>query len=99
MEPLQKTIPEQLARGGNGFAVIDFDNTCIVNDIAEAALAYACEHVLLKNKNLLPEAADAATYHAQVFRAYYAFIHSGDTKSAYLFCARAFAGYTEKELD
>lgn len=97
MESLQKEIEERLARGG-GFAVFDFDNTCIAGDIAEAVLAYVCEHRLLKNLELLPEAGQANDYHERVFRAYHSLIRDGDIQSAYLFCARAFAGYMENDV-
>tara|TARA_Y100000031_G_C8177609_1_gene364865 strand:- start:28 stop:750 length:723 start_codon:yes stop_codon:yes gene_type:complete len=36
-------LPEQ------GYAVLDFDNTCIINDIQEAVLSYLCENSLLKH--------------------------------------------------
>src|ERR1700688_4343182 len=36
------------------FAVLDFDNTCIVNDIGEATLAFMCRNHLLRCGDLLP---------------------------------------------
>ena len=35
------------------YAVFDFDNTCIINDIEEASFAFICENRLLKDFSLL----------------------------------------------
>ena len=44
---LQKEIQDQLMQSeGDVFAVFDFDNTCIVNDILEATLAFVCKNRL-----------------------------------------------------
>ena len=39
------------------FAVLDFDNTCIVNDVGEATLAFICRNHLLRCGELLPSGA------------------------------------------
>jgi phosphoserine phosphatase len=81
------------------FAVLDFDNTCLVNDIGEATLAFMCRNQLLRCGDLLPtrgQACDPA-YHAQVFRHYYQVLNSGDIRSASLLCARILAGFTPAE--
>ena len=49
-EAIEKKIPEA---GNQPFAVFDFDNTCIINDIGEAMFAFLCRNKLLKNNNLL----------------------------------------------
>ena len=56
--------------GEQPFAVLDFDNTCIVNDVGEATLAFMCRNRLLRYGGLLPSGAQACdpAYHEQVFR-------------------------------
>jgi phosphoserine phosphatase len=81
------------------FAVLDFDNTCIVNDIGEATLAFMCRNQLLRCGDLLPtrgQPCDPA-YHEQVFRHYYRLLNSADIRSASLLCARMLAGFTPAE--
>ena len=47
---LKEAITKQLSRSTKRrFAVLDFDNTCIINDIGEATFAFACENRLIKN--------------------------------------------------
>ena len=77
------------------FAVLDFDNTCIVNDVGEAALAFMCQNHLLRNGNLLPSGEQSCdpAYHAQVFRHYHQLLNRGDILSASLLCARILAGF------
>ena len=41
------------------FAVLDFDNTCIVNDVGEATLAFICRNHLLRCGELMPSGASA----------------------------------------
>jgi phosphoserine phosphatase len=81
------------------FAVLDFDNTCIVNDIGEATLAYMCRNRLLRCGDLLPSGGQACNpaYHEQLFRHYYQLLNSGDIRAASLLCARIFAGFTPAE--
>jgi phosphoserine phosphatase len=87
------------AAGGQPFAVLDFDNTCIVNDIAEATLAYMCRNNLLKHGGLRPPGTQHGDYHEQVFRRYYALLDQGDIRSASLLCAGLFAGYRRDEAE
>jgi phosphoserine phosphatase len=99
---LQAAIRNQIERaGGSPFAVLDFDNTCIVNDIAEATLAYICRHELLKRADLLtPEARQCdAAYHRDVFRRYYELLRRGDLEAASFLCARVLAGFTSDEAE
>jgi phosphoserine phosphatase len=83
------------------FAVLDFDGTCIVNDIAEATLAYICRNQLLRRADLLASRTQdcARMYHREVFRRYYALLHRGDIQSASLLCARIFAGFSAIEAE
>jgi phosphoserine phosphatase len=88
-------------RGGPAFAVLDFDNTCIVNDVAEATLAYICRNQLLRRDDLLPSRTRHCdpSYHQQVFRRYYELLHRGEIQSACLLCARVFAGFKRDEAE
>jgi phosphoserine phosphatase len=76
------------------FAVLDFDNTCIVNDVGEATLAFMCRNQLLRHGGLLPAGAQACDppYHERVFRHYHALLDGGDIRAASLLCARILAG-------
>jgi phosphoserine phosphatase len=98
MESLQTAIKEAIILDGKfSFAVVDFDNTCIVNDVAEATLAYLCKNGLLKNLSLLPDSTN--NYYERVFHRYYELLDKGDIRLAYLFCSEAFSGFTESELE
>jgi phosphoserine phosphatase len=76
------------------FAVLDFDNTCIVNDVGEATLAFMCRNELLRCGDLLPSGSQPCNraYHEQVFRHYYQLLNAGDIRSASLLCAGILAG-------
>ncbi len=81
------------------FAVFDFDNTCIYNDIAEATLAYFCEHSLLRNNHLLSnQRVIDERHHRAVFEKYYGFLDKGHIQEAYEFCAKMLAGYSVQEI-
>jgi phosphoserine phosphatase len=81
------------------FAVLDFDNTCIVNDVGEATLACMCRHHLLRYGELLPAGAQPCDpgYHERVFRYYYELLNGGDIRAASLLCARILAGFKPDE--
>ncbi len=81
------------------FAVIDFDNTCIVNDIGEATLAFMCANHLLRYGELLPSGPEpcGTAYHERVFRHYHEILGQGDIRAASLLCARILAGFTPAE--
>ena len=99
-EALQRAIEECLARGKeNRFAVFDFDNTCIVNDVGEAAFAYLCGHELLRDKTLLGEQDNSADYHERVFHTYHALVKEGKLKAAYVLIGRLFSGFTPGEAE
>ncbi len=82
----------------NDFAAVDFDNTCIVNDIEEALLAYMCEMELIRNQNLLSDKPEPADYHKNIFLEYHRLLKDGSMEDAYLFAVRTLAGYTENEI-
>lgn len=100
MASLEDAIDGVLSSAHNApFAVFDFDNTCIVNDVAEATLAYLCEHDLLKDRTLLGERDDSGGYHERVFRTYHKFVKDGRLKAAYILCMRMFSGYSPGEAE
>ncbi len=96
---LEQAIDNALRASGKPFAVFDFDNTCIVNDIAEATLAYLCDRRLLRDLNLLGDKEDGAHYHERVFHAYHALSREGRYKVASMLCARMFSGFTPGEAE
>jgi phosphoserine phosphatase len=81
------------------FAVLDFDNTCIINDVGEATLAFMCRNQLLRCGDLLPSGGQPCNpgYHAQVFRHYHQLLNRGDIRSASLLCAGILAGFKPDE--
>lgn len=98
MDTVKNAIDETLEDVERPFAALDFDGTCIVNDVAEATLAYLCKNGLLKNFGLLDDPGDSATYHERVFKRYYELLDK-DTIGAYLFAARSLAGFTPAETE
>lgn len=97
-EPLQKAIKKELARtDGHPFAVFDFDNTCIVNDVGEATLTYLCQNRLLKDFSLLPDVGDETEYHERAFDAYHDLCDEGKIREAYIFYAKIFSGFNPEE--
>lgn len=84
---------------GKPFAIFDFDNTCIINDIAEATLAYLCGHELLRDRTLLGAEDTSPGYHARVFQTYYALLKEGKTKAAYALNARMISGFSPAEIE
>jgi phosphoserine phosphatase len=96
----EAAIKERLAAAPQPpFAVLDFDNTCIVNDVGEAALAFLCRNHLLRHGELLPSGAQPCdpAYHERVFRHYHQLLAGGDIRSASLLCARILAGFRPDE--
>jgi len=89
----------KMSKGVPPFAIFDFDNTCIVNDIGEATLAYLCRNALLKDDSLLDEAGDAATYHERVFHRYHTLCQEGQIKEAYALNSKMFSGFTPEEAE
>ena len=88
------------SKNNPSFAVFDFDNSCIVNDIAEAMLAYMCRNKLLKDITLLSnEKYDTQKYHENIFGYYYKLLGQGEIKKAYLFCAEVISGFNKSEIE
>jgi hypothetical protein len=81
------------------FGVLDFGNTCIVNDVGEATLAFMCRNQLLRHAELLPSGAQPCDrdYHERVFRYYHQVLSRGDIRTASLLCARILAGFRRDE--
>ena len=81
------------------FAVLDFDNTCVVNDVGEATLAFLCRNHLLRCGELLPSGAQPCdpAYHERVFRHYHRLLNGGDIRSASLLCAGILTGFKPHE--
>ena len=81
------------------FAVLDFDNTCIVNDVGEATLAFMCRNRLLRYGDLLAFGGQPCNpaYHEQVFRHYHQLMNRGDIRAASLLCAGILAGFKRDE--
>jgi phosphoserine phosphatase len=98
---LEAAIEQRLADGAPGrpFAVLDFDNTCIVNDVGEATLGFLCRHHLLRYGGLLPTGARRCdqAYHERVLHHYYQLMNGGDIRAASLLCARMLAGFEARE--
>lgn len=76
-----ETLPKK------GYVVIDFDNTCIINDIGEAVLAFLCEHGLLKKYD-----------NKVAFKKYYHLLEIGQVRDAYEFVTKVLAGFTADEI-
>ncbi len=96
----EKLRQEQSFITGKKFAVFDFDNTCIYNDVGEATLAYVCEQGLLRNKTLLSRTRTIdRNYHKAVFQKYHALLDHGRIQEAYEFVARILAGYSTQEIN
>ncbi|MBI2610806.1 HAD-IB family phosphatase [Candidatus Kaiserbacteria bacterium] len=85
--------------GETPFAVFDFDNTCIVNDVCEATFAYLCGHELLRDRALLGKENPSSDYHERVFSTYYSLLKNGRLKAAYVLIARMFSGFTPGEVE
>lgn len=96
---IERTIDKKLANEGEPFAIFDFDNTCIVNDISEATFAYLCSRKLLRDPNLLGKEQHVGDYHECVFRTYHSLLEKGRLKAAYVLIARMFSGFTSGEAE
>ena len=70
-----------------GYVVFDFDNTCIINDIQEAVLAFLCENSLLKNLD-----------GKDIFRKYHQLLEDEQIQEAYEFAITVLAGFSVNEI-
>ena len=100
---LQKQIAEAIAatNGVRHFAVFDFDNTCIINDIAEATLNHMARLALFRDGTIVPgsKEADPRALAQKIFRHYYALLEAGDMLGAYEFGARTLSGLSVSEIE
>lgn len=97
IDDLKNTLKQALNKQEKSFAVFDFDNTCIVNDIGEAVFGFVCKNKLLKDPTLLPN--ESGDYHERVFRHYYSLLNKKEMLAAYLLCAQAFSGFTLEDIE
>jgi phosphoserine phosphatase len=99
LDAIKSEVRAKVAASGPGrYAVIDFDNTCIQNDIGEAVLAYMCEHALLRVPNLISSLTTGKRgYNQKVFQRYHTLLRNGDLGAAYRLSAKMFAGLTPDE--
>ena len=102
LDKLYETIRQQsnLNQNKKVFAVFDFDNTCIVNDIAEATLGYMARNNLFKCRNILPELADLNTEELseKVFKHYYGLLGAKNIRGAYEFGAKTLENLKTSEI-
>ncbi len=96
---LQEAIQKEFTKKENPFAIFDFDNTCIINDVGEAMFHYLCKNKLLKDFSLLGENNNDADYHEQVFNAYHNLLADGEIKEAYILYAQSFSGFSPEEAE
>ncbi len=96
---IEKAVDSALASTKKPFAIFDFDNTCIVNDIGEATLAYLCGHELLRDRRLLGDADASPDYHARFFHTYHQLAGEGKSRAADTLCARIFSGFSPGEAE
>jgi phosphoserine phosphatase len=93
----QEIIKQIQNQTSEPFAIFDFDNSCIFNDIAEATLTYLCRNKLLKDFTLLGEDTDRNTYHERFIQTYYALYRDKKIKEAYKLNSQMFSGFTPEE--
>lgn len=100
LERIEKAIEQKIETAeGKPYAVFDFDNTCIANDIGEATLAYLCGHELLRDKRLLGDTDASRGYNARVFHTYHQLLQEGKLRAAYTLCGRIFSGFSVGEAE
>jgi len=102
LESIYKSIIDSIKKAEPPFfAVFDFDNTCITNDIEEATLRYmACHNLFLGKYILETKVAYPGTelYSKSIFDKYYKFLESGRIKEAYEFSSRILSGYAFEKI-
>ena len=89
LEPIYKEVFDLIKKAEKPiFAVFDFDNTCTVNDIGDATLAFMTRNNLFRNKNsLLSE-----------FENYHKLYNAGQIKEAYEFMAKTLSRFSVDEI-
>lgn len=98
IEKVKKSIASGASRPH--FAVFDFDNTCIENDIQEATLAYLCRNRFLRNSKLaeVSLSEDVDEFHESVFRNYHNLLRKKDVLGAYRYAIRTLAGFSTEDI-
>lgn len=84
------------------FAVFDYDNTIVENDLQQAFIAYLCRHRLIRDTTLMHSsvlARDVQAYHDAFFVHYWQLLSQGVTKDAFIFLLRALSGFRVDEMD
>lgn len=103
-EAIKGIVQASVANAGGSlsgqFAVFDFDNSCIANDIQEATLAYLCKNFLLRNEHLVQTAfSEKEAYHRDAFLAYHKLIEENKIKEAYFYAVKTMAGFAKTEVN
>lgn len=83
------------------YAVFDFDDTCVMNDIQQGLMALMCREGLIRYTQLLGKEGESLSrpaYHEAVFHQYWDMIHRGVTFDAYVFALRTLVGYRRDEV-
>lgn len=84
----------------HNYAVFDFDNTCIINDIGEATINFLCENKLLKDQDLLDtKYPNSSKYHQAVLHYYYKLLDTKKMEQAYSFGAQCLSGFSIHEIE
>jgi phosphoserine phosphatase len=101
IDELLKLAEERSKTTKNNFAVFDFDNTCAVNDVAEAALGYMAKNDLFKDASILPDLAGLPPREIskKIFDHYYDLLEAGDIPGAYEFGAKTLCGWDPDSLE
>ncbi len=96
IKALLEQIDKKTKTANDYFAVFDFDNTCVVNDIAEATLNYTVRNDLFKDASILPDLADGTPKEISraIFDHYYELLNAGDVQGAYEFGAKTLSGWS-----
>ncbi len=98
LEPIYKMVSNSIQKAGKPiFAVFDFDNTCITNDITEVTLAYLAANNLFRDKNLIN--IETENYSKAVLERYYQMPGEGKLKESYEFIAKILSGFSTSEID
>ena len=95
-----KTIDETISNDNElQYAVFDFDNTCIINDIGESVFNFLCKNKLLKDNSFLDkDYSNLFEYHAQVFQHYYQLLDQGKMIDAYSFACKCLSGFSKEAI-
>ena len=100
---LKNQINAAIAAGKNTrpFAVFDFDNTCIANDIAEATLNHMARHALFNDPTIVPgpEQNEPQALAKTIFQHYYRLLEAGNVLGAYEFGAKTLSGLNVLEIE